>query len=423
MRPVHHQSDPQELGRVFDPAPVAVAVVDAHDMTVRYANSAMRSITGCSPMELLGRTLGDVLPSAVANRSALLISEVRRSGETFSRVEVEHHPTADDDRHVSLSAWPMSSDGEAPSCVVLQLEDVSDEVRERRLRAAMAEQLREINEHLLIAALREQELTQMAEAANDAKSVFLAMMSHELRTPLTAIIGYEELLADGLSGPVTAEQQASLERIRHSAMHLLALIEQVLTLTNIELKGETVQRERFTLEQLVRSVAVLISPLASEKRLDFHVDLADGDFVVESDPLRLKQILVNLLGNAVRFTDRGSVVMDVSREGGMLTFEVRDTGIGIRSGDLQRIFEPFWQVEQRSTRRVGGSGLGLTVSRRTAQLLGGDVQVQSTPGQGSIFTLRVPDGSRRRETAPAAGPSEAPESPRLAQEGTAGGAR
>jgi signal transduction histidine kinase len=259
----------------------------------------------------------------------------------------------------------------------------------------------------------------MAEAANDAKSVFLAMMSHELRTPLTAILGYEELLADGLSGPVTGEQQASLERIRQSAMHLLALIEQVLTLTNIELKGETVQRERFTLEQLVRSVAVLISPLASEKRLDFHVDLADGDHVVESDPLRLKQVLVNLLGNAVRFTDRGSVVLDVSRRDGMLTFEVRDTGIGIRSRDLQRIFEPFWQVEQRSTRKVGGSGLGLTVSRRTAQLLGGDVEVRSTPGQGSIFTLRVPDGSRPDA---AVAPDPTSDGPQVV-EGSTGGAR
>ncbi|MEO7964975.1 MAG: ATP-binding protein, partial [Gemmatimonadaceae bacterium] len=110
----------------------------------------------------------------------------------------------------------------------------------------------------------------------------------------------------------------------------------------------------------------------------------------ESDPLRLKHILVNLLGNAVRFTDRGSVALQVHRSADALTFEVSDTGMGISSEDLERIFEPFWQVEQRSTRKVGGSGLGLTVAQRTAKLLGGDIDVKSAPGQGSVFTLRLP---------------------------------
>lgn len=283
----------------------------------------------------------------------------------------------------------MMTQGDS-DCVVLQIEEVTDDVRERQIRAAMAVQLQGINEELVRSALREQELTQLAEAANDAKSVFLAMMSHELRTPLTAIIGYEELLADGLSGPVTPDQRVALERIRASANHLLALIEQVLTLTNIELKSDTVHRERFTLGQLVRSVQVLISPLASEKRLTFDVDVENEESIIESDPLRLKQILVNLLGNAVRFTDRGSVKMRVRRSGDDLEFTVSDTGLGIRTTDLDRIFEPFWQVEQRPTRRVGGSGLGLTVAQRTAHLLGGDIDVRSTYGEGSVFTLRLP---------------------------------
>jgi signal transduction histidine kinase len=387
LSPTHSQT----LQSVFDPAPMAVAVVDAHTMTVCYGNAALGAITGkvidTSSENLL---LSDILPVSVAERGASLIREVIRSGQGLARIEAEHHPTPDDDRYLSVSAWMLAPDEEQASCVVLQFEDITDDVRERRVRNAMSEQLREINEHLLIATLREQELTQMAEAANDAKSVFLAMMSHELRTPLTAIIGYEELLADGLSGPITPDQQIALERIRQSANHLLALIEQVLTLTNIELKGETVQVERFTLGQLVRSVAVLISPLASEKRLSFKVEVDGEESIVESDPLRLKQILVSLLGNAVRFTDRGSVALQVTRTKEALMFEVRDTGMGIRPEDLQRIFEPFWQVEQRSTRKVGGSGLGLTVAQRTAKLLGGEIAVESYPGAGSTFILRLP---------------------------------
>lgn len=376
--------------QLFAAAPVAVVVVEGETMTVVYANPAVRGISGALEDECEGGLLGDILPDPIAERAALLVRQCAQSGERFTRVEVEHHPSAGDDRHVSLSAWPLEAPAGSRACVALLLEDVSDDVRERRLRVAMSEQLREINEHLLIAALREQELTQLAESANEAKSAFLAMMSHELRTPLTAIIGYEELISDGLTGPVTEEQKNALSRVRASAMHLLALIEQVLTLTNIELKRESVQRERFTLGQLIRSVAVLISPLASEKRLEFTVSLDDEDAVIESDPMRLKQVLVNLLGNAVRFTDAGRVTLDVRLDAQHATFAVRDTGIGIALSDQERVFEPFWQAEQRPTRKVGGSGLGLTVARRTARLLGGDVTVESALGRGSTFTLRVP---------------------------------
>lgn len=381
----------ETLHSVFEPAPMALAVVDSGTLLVRYANPAIRFITGRAPSDSFDRHLSEVFAPSIAMRAAEIVAEVARTHASVTRVEVDHELENDDHRHVSLSAWPMRTTGDGESgCIVLQIEEVTDDVRERQIRAAMAVQLQGINEELVRSAMREQELTQLAEAANDAKSVFLAMMSHELRTPLTAIIGYEELLADGLSGPVTHDQRVALERIRVSANHLLALIEQVLTLTNIELKSDTIHRERFTLGQLVRSVQVLISPLASEKRLTFDVDVDDEEFIVESDPLRLKQILVNLLGNAVRFTDHGSVKLHVRRSGDELEFTVSDTGLGIRTTDLERIFEPFWQVEQRPTRRVGGSGLGLTVAQRTAHLLGGDIDVRSTYGEGSVFTLRLP---------------------------------
>lgn len=379
------------LAPVFDRAPVATVAVDAQTFAVAYANDAMQSLSGLERSEVVGLALAEVVPPQVAERLIALVREMGRSVETLSRVELPHFLSADDDRCLSVSAWPVVGPRLERAGLVIQLEDVSDDVREREFRRNLASEMHRANEHLVLSALREQELTLKAEAANDAKSAFLAMMSHELRTPLTAIIGYEELLSDEISGPVSSEQLAQLGRIRHSAMHLLALVEQVLTLTRIELKGETVERERFTLSQLVRSVAVLVTPLAAEKRLAFHTELPTKDLVLESDPLRLKQALVNLLGNAVRFTDRGEVILRVREEpGGVLAFEVRDTGIGITEEDLERIFEPFWQVEQRATRRVGGAGLGLTVARHTARLLGGDVTVESAVGEGTVFTLHVP---------------------------------
>lgn len=379
------------LAPVFDRATVATVAVDARTLAVAYANDAMESLSGLETSEVVGLTLAEVVPPPVAERLIALVREMGRSVETLTRVELPHLLSPDDDRCLSVSAWPVVGSRLERPGIVIQLEDISDDVRERELRRNLAAEMQQANEHLVLAALREQDLTLKAEAANDAKSAFLAMMSHELRTPLTAIIGYEELLSDGISGPVSNEQLAQLGRIRHSAMHLLALVEQVLTLTRIELQGETVERERFTLSQLVRSVAVLVTPLAAEKRLAFHTELPKEDLVLESDPLRLKQALVNLLGNAVRFTDHGELTLCVREDpGGILSFEVRDTGIGIAEEDLERIFEPFWQVEQRATRRVGGAGLGLTVARRTARLLGGDVTVESARGEGTVFTLHVP---------------------------------
>lgn len=381
------------LRTLFANAPVALTVVDVRTRVVCYANPATRFVTGRSADDANNRPLGEVFAPAIASRAQELLAEIARTNTSVSDVEVDNEIAPDDHRHLSLSAWPVHAGEQSSEYAVLQIEEITDDVRERRLRVAMAEQLQGINEHLVIAAMREQELTQMAEAANDAKSVFLAMMSHELRTPLTAIMGYEELLADGLSGPVTPDQRVALERIRHSANHLLALIEQVLTLANIELKREVVVQERFTLGQLVRSVQVLVAPLASEKRLAFEVDVDDEEAILESDPLRLKQILVNLLRNAVRFTDHGAVLLRVRRVADALWFEVRDSGIGIRDDDLEKIFDPFWQVEQRPIRKVGGSGLGLTVARRTARLLGGDIDVESSVGEGSVFTLRIPSAA------------------------------
>ena len=230
-----------------------------------------------------------------------------------------------------------------------------------------------------------------AEEASRAKSDFLATMSHELRTPLNAILGYSSLLTEGIPEPATPAQRAQLARIGVSAQHLLVLIDEVLTLSRLESGHENVRPSWCSLRVLAEETAVMIEPMARQKGLRFEWSTPAEALTVETDAPRVRQALINLLTNAVKFTEDGSVTLTVREEGDdAFAFVIEDTGIGIASEHLERVFESFWQVEQSTTRRVGGAGLGLAVTRRLARLLGGEVSVASTPGEGSTFVLRLP---------------------------------
>jgi PAS domain S-box-containing protein len=237
-------------------------------------------------------------------------------------------------------------------------------------------------------AIDNAQLYRSALAASEAKSAFLATMSHELRTPLNAIIGYQSLLKEGIHGSLNEAQFAQLSRIRASADHLLTLIDEILTFSRVEAGKEVVRLEEQDLRRLVEEAVSMVKPLADQKGLTLRVEVPDGQ--LRTDGGKLRQILVNLVSNAIKFTERGEVNLRGRRDGDAVEFQVTDTGIGIASENLERIFEPFWQVEQSSTRRVGGTGLGLTVSRSLARLLGGDVTVESKRGQGSTFTVTLP---------------------------------
>ena len=239
-------------------------------------------------------------------------------------------------------------------------------------------------------AIDNAQLYRSALAASEAKSAFLATMSHELRTPLNAIIGYQSLLKEGIDGPLNEAQLAHLNRIRASADHLLGLIDEVLTFSRVEAGKEVVRREDISLRSIINEAITMIAPLAEAKGLSVR---AEGDEVqLFTDGSKVRQILLNLLSNAVKFTDAGEIVIRSRLDGENVQVSVVDTGIGIAGDNLERIFDPFWQVEQRSTRKVGGTGLGLSVSRTLARLVGGDVRVESKIGKGSTFILTLPEG-------------------------------
>jgi len=237
-------------------------------------------------------------------------------------------------------------------------------------------------------AIDNAQLYRGALAASDAKSAFLATMSHELRTPLNAIIGYESLLSEQIAGKLNDSQVAQLSRIRASADHLLGLIDEVLTFSRLEARKEIVQREELELHAVVAAAVTMVTPLAEAKGLKLRDETTDGR--VLSDGVKVRQILLNLLSNAIKFSDDGEIVLRSKQDADTVTISVVDTGIGISPENLESIFDPFWQVEQRSTRRAGGTGLGLSVSRSLARLLGGDVTVQSKPKGGSTFNLVLP---------------------------------
>jgi signal transduction histidine kinase len=241
-----------------------------------------------------------------------------------------------------------------------------------------------------VARAEAEEARAEAESANGAKGDFLAVMSHELRTPLSAIMGYQELLADGITGPINEQQSQQLGRIKASARHLLSLIDEILTFTRIDAGREEVNIERVSLTGLLEPAAELVESLARGRGLHIEVMLPPQEITVETDAVKVRQMIVNLLSNAVKFTDRGRIILSGDQRGDQLVISVEDTGIGIGPDHIERIFEPFWQVEQKATRRAGGTGLGLTVTRRLALLLGGDVTVKSTPGEGTTFTICLP---------------------------------
>jgi signal transduction histidine kinase len=245
--------------------------------------------------------------------------------------------------------------------------------------------------------LRAAELTarQEAEEANRSKAHFVATISHELRTPMNAVLGYTELLADEIYGPVSALQKDHLGRVQASGAHLLALIEDLLGYARIEAGEEVLRAEPVFVADIIEQSLLLIRPLAEKKGLHVQVNGVTEPAELHTDSRKVCQILVNLLANAVKFTDTGGVVLgwtiDEEESGNMIRFDITDTGRGVSPTDQEHIFEPFWQAGPLTPHPAGTTGLGLSVARQLARLLGGDVIIaRGALGNGCTFVASLP---------------------------------
>ena len=234
------------------------------------------------------------------------------------------------------------------------------------------------------------------EQASALKSQFLANMSHEFRTPLNAILGYTSLLLQGISGPLNPAQDKNLSRVDSNARHLLEIINDILDISRIEAGKMPLHLTTFALAKLVKEVLAELEPLIARSKLSVSADVGGNVPEITSDRGKVKQIVLNLVSNAIKFTPSGTVTLRVALEDGEVSIAVADTGIGIDPSDHERVFEDFRQADNSPAREYGGAGLGLAICRRLAIMLDGRVTLQSGPGKGSTFTLALPRKPRRR---------------------------
>ena len=380
------------LAYVFQHAPAFLAVVRGPAYVFTLVNDAYYELVG--RRELLGKPALEALPELRGQGFEELIDRVVETGTPFVGrevpVTVARGPDAvPEARFIDLTYIPLVEPDGTRSGVIAHGSDVTEQVEARReIERLLAESER--------ARLDAEAARAEAEAANRSKGEFLAVMSHELRTPLNAIGGYAELIELGIRGPVTPQQREDLARIQKSQRHLLGLINGVLNYSRAEAGAVHYEMVDVLLDAVLAASETLIAPQARAKQLALHLAVCSEPLTVRADPEKLQQIVVNLLSNAVKFTAPGGVVTlacgrdSRSDAAGSAVVTVRDTGRGIAADALERVFEPFVQVDARLTRTQDGIGLGLAISRDLARGMGGDLVAESTLGVGSTFTLSLP---------------------------------
>ena len=363
------QEQKQYFAELVANSPVAIVTLDVRHNVVE-CNPAFETLYGYPATEVVGHNLDDLIATeatrseavayteqALASQPVHVISQRRRKDGTLVDVEVLGVPVVVNGRRVGLMAL---------------YHDITELLRARR----------------------------DAEAANNAKSQFLASMSHELRTPLNAIIGYSEMLQEDATDRGDTTPLPDLQKIHSAGKHLLALINDVLDLSKIEAGKMQLFVETFEVAPLVEQVATTVRPLVDKNANRLEVRCAPDVGTMHSDATRVRQVLLNLLSNASKFTEQGVIRLGVDRAGPDIVFCVRDTGIGMTPEQLGRLFEAFSQAEASTAAKYGGTGLGLAISRRFCQLMGGELTVESEAGTGSTFTVHLP-AEAPAESAPA----------------------
>jgi len=367
-----------------------VIVLDG-ELRVRGANAAVEAHLGWLAVALVGRPVRDLVCEATLPTFEGCVREASLGvrGATQRPREVELRLVQCDGGELPAIV-SLHRLGDASDELVLIARDASDR-RKLRVEQNRAEQLEEAN-----SALREAMLH--AERTTRVKSEFLANVSHEIRTPMTAILGFaDELLDEAVRSQAPRETQDALRTIRRNGDYLLTLLNDILDLSKIESGRLDLERVTYSPVDVVLEVARLMRVRADAKAIRFGVEFADPLPVrIEGDPTRVRQILINLVGNGIKFTDLGSVRLRVglreSSIGPRIVFEVIDTGIGISASDRAKLFHPFRQADGSTTRRYGGSGLGLTISKHLCELMDGTIDLESDPGRGTTFRVALPTG-------------------------------
>ncbi|GAB4312358.1 MAG: hypothetical protein Kow0059_02840 [Candidatus Sumerlaeia bacterium] len=376
---------------IFDQAPLSIVLLDARGNIMDINRWHIKHVDGLktSRADYLMRNIFSVRFFTEAGLASSLRDLLR--GEAFELSQVRFET---DDRRsfvMSVSGTPLFDDNHVVLGALLILEDVTERY--------------ELQEQLWRHAVELEEKTRLALQVSRLKSEFLANVSHELRTPLNAIIGFTRLVMRKNKALIAEAQYRNLQHILDSAYHLLELINSVLDLSKIEAGRMEVHAERFQFQPFIESIVKTAEPLMEENKNLFIPKIDPGIHSVYNDPTMLRQVIVNLLSNAAKFTQQGTVVLKITQippsdeeRSAMLRIEVIDSGIGIPEDKITEIFEAFRQADGSTTRRYGGTGLGLTITRRLCTLMRGRISVASVPGKGTTFTVLIPVDFDREES-------------------------
>ncbi len=361
----------EELELIYESAPVGMCLIDC-DLRFIRVNETLARINGFEKYEHIGKRADELLPE-LDDQLRPIYRRVIETGQPILNVEIVGRTSASDEIRTWLASYyPLRSphDHESESSVAAVNAIVQD-ITARKLQENR---------------LRESE--QAALAANQSKSEFLANMSHEIRTPMAAILGYADVLLGHLEDP---DNRNCVIVIKRNGEFLLELINDILDLSRIEAGKMDMEFETTDLVRLVSDIDSLMHVRANEKQLTLKADFTTPvPAKIQTDPIRLRQVLINLIGNAIKFTQAGTVTLGISLKDGQLKFSVVDTGIGMTPQQQERLFKPFSQGDSSVTRQYGGSGLGLAISRRLIEMLGGEISVESVLDKGSRFHVTLP---------------------------------